>query len=191
MNKVFKASKSIATMSFGAAVISTASVISACGGMPVEPLPRAAAVELPKFMGKWYVIAQIAPSSVGESYNGEELYTLTPDGEIDTLYSYRDGSFDGELKQSNTTGFVVDGTENAEWKMQIMWPIKLEYVISYVDADYQNTIIARSKRDYVWLMSRSPVVGDGLYSEMVERISDLGYDTSALRKEPQQPLAER
>lgn len=165
--------------------------LAACSGMPIEPLPRAESVDLPQFMGQWYVIAQIAPSSVGDSYNGEELYALTEENDIDTIYSYRKGSFDGKLKKSNTTGFVVDGTNNAEWEMQIVWPIKLEYVVSYVDEDYQNTIIARSKRDYVWLMSRSPQMDDGQYSDMVQRIEDLGYDISKLRKEPQQALSER
>jgi apolipoprotein D and lipocalin family protein len=165
--------------------------LAACSGMPLEPLPRAESLDLSKFMGQWYVIAQIAPSSVGESYNGEELYALTADDEIDTLYSYRKGGFDGKLKESNTTGFVVEGTNNAEWKMQIVWPIKLEYVVSYVDDDYQNTIIARSKRDYVWLMSRSPQIHDEDYADLVVRIENLGYDVSKLRKEPQQPLSER
>lgn len=165
--------------------------LAACSGMPIQPLPRAEAVNLPQFMGKWYVIAQIAPGTVGESYNGEELYMLTEDKEIDTVYSYRKGGFDGDLKRSNTTGFVVDGTGNAEWGMQIMWPIKLEYVISYLDDDYQTTIIARSKRDYVWLMSRTPQIDDEDYADLVVRIENLGYDVSKLRKEPQQALSER
>jgi apolipoprotein D and lipocalin family protein len=165
--------------------------LAACSSVPIEPLPRAESVDLPKFMGQWYVIAQIAPSSVSDSYNGEELYALTEDDEIDTLYSYRKGSFDGKLKTSNTTGFVVEGTANAEWEMQIVWPIKLEYVVSYVDAGYQNTIIARSKRDYVWLMSRTPEIEDEDYADLVVRIENLGYDVSKLRKEPQQPLSER
>jgi apolipoprotein D and lipocalin family protein len=165
--------------------------LAACSGMPLEPLPRAESLDLSKFMGQWYVIAQIAPSSVGDSYNGEEQYALNADDEIDTLYSYRKGGFDGKLKKSNTTGFVVDGTGNAEWGMQIFWPLKLEYVVSYVDADYQTTIIARSKRDYVWLMSRTPQINDVQYAEMVERIKSLGYDTLNLRKEPQQTLSDR
>lgn len=183
--------RKVAKIGGKAATAAFALGLSACSGMPIEPLPRAESVDLQRFMGQWYVIAQIAPGSVGESHNGEELYALTADGEVDTLYSYRDGSFDGELKESNTTGFIVDGTNNAEWKMQIVWPIKLEYVVSYVDEDYQNTIIARSKRDFVWLMSRSPIVEGSQYDEMVERIEKLGYDTSELRKEPQQALSDR
>lgn len=183
--------RKLARLSAAALVGSAAFGVLASSHSQVEPVPRVEAVDLPRFMGRWYVIAQIAPSIVGESYNGEERYMLTDKGRIDTRYSYRDGGFDAKLKHSNSTGFVVEGTNNAEWGMQIMWPIKLEYVISHLDADYQTTIVARSKRDYVWLMSRSPIMDDTRYRQMVARIAALGYDTSALRKEPQQSLEQR
>ena len=55
-----------------------------------------------------------------------------------------------------SVGTVVPGTGNAVWGMQFIWPIKAEYVISYLDAGYSETIIARSKRDYAWIMARTP-----------------------------------
>ncbi len=82
-------------------------------------------------------------------------------------------------------GFVRDAASNAVWGMQFVWPIKAEYLVAYVDDDYTETIIARSRLDYVWIMARTPTVSDARYAQLVQIVADLGYDESRLRKVPQ------
>jgi apolipoprotein D and lipocalin family protein len=67
---------------------------------------------------------------------------LAADGRINTTFTFNQGSFDGELKRYQPTGFVVPNTGNAVWSMQFVWPIKAEYRIVYLDEGYQTTIIA-------------------------------------------------
>ena len=69
--------------------------------------------------------------------------------------------------------------------MQFVWPIKAEYVIVDLAADYSHTIIGRSKRDYVWLMARTPQLPEPELQAAIARIKALGYDTSKLRMVPQ------
>jgi len=71
------------------------------------------------------------------------------------------------------------------WGMQFVWPIKAEYLISHVDADSTETIIARSSRDYVWIMARKPVLPEADYARLVQMVADLGYDMTKLQKVPQ------
>jgi apolipoprotein D and lipocalin family protein len=80
----------------------------------------------------------------------------------------------------NPKGFVIPGTNNAIWGMQFIWPIKAEYVISHVDANYTETIIARSARDYVWIMARTPTIEEARYRELVGKVGAMGYDVSKL-----------
>jgi apolipoprotein D and lipocalin family protein len=47
-------------------------------------------------------------------------------------------------------------------------------------------VIARNKRDYVWIMARTPVISDSEYVELISLIESLGYDISKIRKVPQQ-----
>ena len=100
-------------------------------------------------------------------------------------FSFHKGSFTGPLKTMHPKGFVQDAS-NALWGMQFIWPIKAEYRISYLDRDYSTVIIARTARDYVWIMSRTPQLGAGQYDGLVKRVGDLGYDLGKLRKVPQQ-----
>jgi apolipoprotein D and lipocalin family protein len=167
-----------------AAISLLCGLISGCSS--VQPIETMQQVNLDRFMGQWYVIACIPTLIEKDVYNGVETYTLNSDGTIDTVFTFNKGGFNGEAKRYNPKGFVVKNTGNAVWGMQFIWPIKAEYRISYVDEQYQQTIIARSARDYVWLMARTPKISDEQYSSLVKRIQDMGYDSKNLVKIPQQ-----
>ena len=152
----------------------------------MKPIPLVNQVELPKFMGDWYVIAAIPTLIEKEAYNGIENYKLNDDGTIATTFTFSKGGFDGEFKKYEPKGFVQKEGNNALWGMQFIWPIKAEFRIVYLDKEYQRTIIARNARDYVWIMARTPQVSDADYKEMTDLIQGYGYDLSKLRKVPQQ-----
>ncbi len=142
-------------------------------------------VDLDRFMGTWYVIAHIPTFIDRDGHNQVEEYARNADGTIATTFSFNADSFDGERKVYTPTGFVREGTGNAVWGMQFIWPIKAEYVISELDETYQTTVIARSKRDLVWLLSRSPTMDEAIYQQWLGRIADLGYDLEEVVRVPQ------
>lgn len=158
--------------------------LTCCSGQRLPPVPRASQVDLPRFMGDWYVIAAIPTFIESEAYNAVESYTLLDDGSIDTVFTFNKGSFDGEPKRYNPHGFVVEGTGNALWGMRFVWPIKSEFIIAHVDERYSETIIARSKRDYVWIMARTPQIAEDDYQRLIKVVAGMGYDLTALRKVP-------
>ncbi len=152
----------------------------------MKPIPLVEQVDIPKFMGDWYVIAVIPTLIEKEAYNAIENYSQNEDGSITTTFTYNKGAFDGPLKTYQPKGFVKEGTGNAEWGMQFIWPIKAEYLITYLDDNYENTIISRNARDYVWIMSRKPVIDEAVYLKLTAIVANQGYDMSKLRKAPQQ-----
>lgn len=160
-------------------------LLSGCAAGRQPPIATVAQVDLPRFMGDWYVIAAIPTFLEKEAYNAVESYRLNADGSIATSFTFRKGGFDGPLKRYRPTGFVVDNSGNALWGMQFVWPIKAEYRIAYLDPAYQHTIIARNARDYAWIMARTPHMDDADYAQLVELIRGYGYDVSKLRKVPQ------
>lgn len=158
-------------------------LLAGCAATPT--IPTAGYVDLPRFMGDWYVLASIPTRFEVGAHNAVESYRLDGDGTIATTFTYRDGAFDGEQKVMRPRGFVRDRETNAVWGMQFVWPVKAEYVIAYVDPDYTQTIIARSKRDYVWIMARTPVLPSDEFAMLERRVRDLGYDVSQLQRVPQ------
>lgn len=160
-------------------------LLSACASSP-PTIPPVASVDLPRFMGDWYVIANIPSLPEREAYNAVENYRLDDEQRIRTTFRFRKGGFDAPLKTMEPVGRVVPGTQNAVWEMQFVWPIQAEYVIVELAPDYSHTMIGRSKRDYLWIMARTPQLPEREYTALVERAKALGYDTSKLRKVPQQ-----
>lgn len=148
------------------------------------PLPKAEAVDLGRFMGRWYVIANIPTFIEKTAHNATEDYAMNEDGSIATTFSFNDGSFDGKRKTYKPTGYVSE-QDNSLWGMQFIWPFKAEYVIAFLSDDYQHTIIARSARDYLWIMSRQPEISDSDYQHLVSRCEAMGYDRSRIQKVPQ------
>ncbi len=165
-----------------AAVLMT--VLSACSSQ--QPMATVDKVDLPRFMGDWYVIANIPTFLEKDAFNPVESYALNEDGTIATTFTFNDGAFDGEEKVYHPQGFIRNSDTNAEWGMQFLWPIKADYRIVYLDDDYQYTVIGRNSRDYVWIMARSAQIPDQTYAELRALVIDLGYDPELLQKAPQQ-----
>ena len=163
-----------------------AALLAGCQSMADHPPIRVVdKVELPRFMGDWYVIANIPTFIEKGAHNAVESYRLADDGSIATTFTFRAGGFDGKVKRYTPRGFVRPGTNNAVWGMQFVWPIKADYRIVYVADDYSTTIIGREKRDYAWIMARKPAIAEAEYRRLAGMLAEQGYDISRLRKVPQ------
>ncbi|NND81782.1 MAG: lipocalin family protein [Gammaproteobacteria bacterium] len=149
------------------------------------PLATVDYVDVERFMGDWYVIANIPTFAEVGAHNAIESYALNEDGTIATTFTFLDGGFDGKQKKMTPKGYVKDTPSNAEWLMQFVWPIKADYRIIYLSPDYSATVIGRNKRDYVWIMARTSEISDAQYQAMVQVVSEAGYDSSKLVKVPQ------
>lgn len=159
-------------------------LLTGCGSMSKAPIDVVEDLDIDRFMGDWYVIANIPTFLEKGAHNAVESYTRGAGNEIETTFRFRKGGFDGPVKVYRPTGFVSDQS-NAVWGMQFLWPIKAEYLVIYLDEEYGRTIIGRSARDYVWLMARSPEVSEQEYAEMLSAVARAGYDPSQVERVPQ------
>jgi apolipoprotein D and lipocalin family protein len=158
-------------------------LISGC--QTLKPIHTVEYVDLNRFMGDWYVIANIPTFIEKNAYNAIETYRLDEDGTVATTFKFNKGSLDGPLKEYHPRGFIRDKKSNAVWGMQFVWPFKAEYRIIFLSEDYSKTVIGRSKRDYVWIMAREPVISDEDYDAILGFLQEQGYDINKLQKVPQ------
>ena len=109
---------------------------SGCSSSDTRPLPRPPSVDVPRFMGDWYVIAHIPSWPEREAFDAVESYALRQDGRIQTTFTYRKGSFDAPQKSMHPVGRVEKNGNGAIWGMQFVRPIQAEYVMAWLDDDY-------------------------------------------------------
>ena len=152
----------------------------------LPPQPAVSKVEIPKFMGRWYVIANIPTAFEKGAYNAIETYAWNQAEErIDVDFRYNKDSFDGVEKKYPQKAFIYNQDTKSEWRVQPFWPLKFAYLIVHLADDYSDTIIGVPDRGHVWIMAREPKISEARYAELVEKVRSFGYDISKLQKVPQ------
>jgi len=150
----------------------------------VKPIRTEDHVDLDRFMGDWYVVANIPTFVEKNAWNALETYEMREPGVIDTTFTFNKGGPDGELKTYTPTGFVRDAESNAEWGMRFIWPFKAEYLIMHVDEDYSETVIGRRKRDHVWIMTRTPHPPESTLKDLIDLAVEAGYEREEIQRVP-------
>ncbi len=143
-------------------------------------------VDIERFMGDWYVIANIPTFIEKGATNAIESYRLGGKGVIETTFTFYQDSPDGEKKVYRPKGFIYNTKTNAEWRMQFIWPFKMPFLIIDLDDDYQYTVIGYPSRKYVWIMAREPKLSDEVYESILSDLAEIGYDISQVNKIPQE-----
>jgi apolipoprotein D and lipocalin family protein len=161
-------------------------LLAACQSPRLPELPTVAKVDLKRFMGDWYVIANIPTIIERGAHNAVESYALASDGTIATTFTFRAGSFAGKRRQYHPRGFIIDRGSHARWGMRFIWPIKADYRITYLAEDYSQTVIGRQKRDYLWIMARQPQIPEADYQRLLALVAAQGYDIAKVQRVPQQ-----
>jgi apolipoprotein D and lipocalin family protein len=166
------------------ALLVLGAALAGCSSGP-PPLAVAPHVDIPRFMGDWYVIACIPTRIERHAYGPKESYRLDEQARVRTVFTFHQGSFDGPLKRYTPTGFVQPDSGGAIWGMQFIWPIKADYRIMYVDPGYSLTVIGRQGRDYAWIMARTPRIPEPDFERLRTLLERQGYDVGSLRRMPQ------
>lgn len=163
------------------------SEVAAAGTLaPIQPVPH---IDLPRFMGTWYMIAAIPTAFERDAWNAVQTYTLQPDGNVLTTLRFNKGAADGAVKQIHSTAYVRPGGGGAVWGVQVFWPVKAQYIVAWLKPDYSEMIVARDARDYAWVFARTPGVTATERASLRARVAALGYDTSKFREIPQSRAA--
>jgi apolipoprotein D and lipocalin family protein len=61
-----------------------------------------------------------------------------------------------------------------------------DYWVIDLDPAYQLAAVAEPKREYLWILSRTPKVDSTSYQALLERLTKKGFEISKLENSPQQ-----
>lgn len=152
-----------------------------------QPLRTVPHVDIPRYMGDWYVIGEIPYFAEKGCVDSIESYALRADGNIDNWFTCRKKSFDAPMKRKVTTiAKITDKTSNAVWSVKFFKVISVKYLVLDLDPDYQWVAVGHPSRNYGWIMARSKTLAEPTYQAILNRLGDQGYDTSKFEKVPQQ-----
>lgn len=144
-------------------------------------------VDIPRFMGKWYVLAGRFTFLEKEVHNALEVYTWNEEKQrIDIAFHYNRGSFTGPVKSIPQKGWIYNTETNSHWKVSPFWPIKADYLVVALAEDYSWTAIGVPNQNYLWIMARTPDNPEPKIAAAVEALKKIGYKHDQLVFVPHQ-----
>lgn len=150
------------------------------------PLTTIAALDVPRYMGRWYEIAKfpnwfqrkcVADTSAN--------YQLLADGRVEVLNQCRQKN--GEMQQALGAARQIGPATSPKLQVRFApaWLSVLPFVwgnywVIDLDERYELVAISEPKREYLWVLSRSPQVEPARYQALLSRLKALGLDTDKL-----------
>ena len=159
-------------------------------GQTVAPLKPIDSLEVPRYLGRWYEIAKF-PTWFQRKCASDTAadYALLPDGSLSVLNQCREanGTWDKAQGQAKQMGDLHSATLQVRfapaWLSFLPW-VWGDYWVVDVDDTYELAAVSEPKREYLWILSRTPEVDAARYTALLARLQAMGLDTGRLVKTP-------
>lgn len=153
---------------------------------PMAPLATIETLDVPRYMGKWYEVAKFPnwfqKTCVGET-NAE--YRQLDDGRVQVANRCRLES--GEMNEALGVARQVGPANSPRLEVRFApaWlsfipAVWGDYWVIDLDPDYSLVAVSEPRREYLWVLSRTPRVDPQRYEALRARLAAKGFDLSRL-----------
>lgn len=173
----------------------SAATVCATPAQAQDPVTRPApatiaALDVPRYMGKWYEIAKFPNRFQRDCVsNTSATYSVLPDGNVKVVNRCRQA--DGSDKSAEGLARQVGGATSPKLEVRfapaflsfipLVWG---DYWVIDLDPNYQLAAVSDRKGEYLWILSRTPTVEKARYDALVGRIAAQGLDVAKLEVTP-------
>lgn len=145
-----------------------------------------ASLDVPRYMGTWYEIAKFPNWFQKKCVSDTQaVYSVRPDGDLKVLNSCR--TADGGLSQAEGTARQVGASDSPKLEVRFapVWLSLLpmvwgDYWVIDLDSQYQVAAVSDPRREYLWVLSRTPQLDIKIYDALLLRLQNQQFDTRKL-----------
>lgn len=164
---------------------------SAQTSTPPEPLQTIERLDVGRYLGTWYEIAKYPNRFQRQCVSDTQaLYRQREDGQLDVVNRCRQAS--GETTEAVGRARQVGAADSPKLEVRFApaWLAWLpmvwgNYWVIDLDPGYQLVAVSEPKREYLWVLSRTPTVDAAAYQALLGRLQAKGFDLSKLEKTAQ------
>ncbi len=177
MSKIYTAllSACLLVLSFSAS--------SQTNDVPVKTIPS---LDMQRYMGTWYEIAKYPNWFQRKCMSDTKaVYSARADGTLKVLNSCK--SADGNLSEAEGTARQIGAKDSPKLEVRFapVWLSFLtlvwgDYWVIDLDPQYQIAVVSDPRREYLWILSRTPQLDRKVYEEVLQRIQNQQFDVSKL-----------
>ena len=152
------------------------------------PLTTIADLDVPRYMGTWFEIAKY-PNWFQRMCvsNTKAEYRPQADGSVQVVN--RCTSDDGKAKEAVGVARQMGAANSPKLQVQFtpawlsfipfLWA---DYWVIDLDPDYQLVAVSEPKREYLWILSRTPEVNAAAHEALLARLEKMGFDLRKLAR---------
>lgn len=150
------------------------------------PVKTIAALDVPRYLGTWYEIAKF-PNWFQKKCvsNTKAVYSLRADGNLKVLNSCKTSN--GEVSDAEGTARQIGAQDSPKLEVRfapdwlsflpLVWG---DYWVIDLDPQYQVAAVSDPKREYLWVLSRTPQLDPKIYDALLQRLQQQQFDTRKL-----------
>lgn len=147
--------------------------------------------DLERYLGTWYEIARFPHSFEKNLVGVTATYSLREDGKVKVENQGYADSLDGKLKSITGKAKLAADPNTGYLKVSFFWFFYSDYKVLVLDKEhYQYALVGSSSANFLWILSRTPVLTNDTYNLLIEEARQRGYDTTRIEKVKQKPLKE-
>lgn len=172
---------------FGSAALALL-VVACTTSAPQPPLETVSRVDLARYAGTWHEVA-LYPNRFQQACAADTTATYTPLGEGRIGVRNRCLRSDGSEMSVDGVAEVVEPATNAKLQVSFLpgwlrWTGigRGDYWVLYLSTDYQVAIVGEPRREYLWILARTPTLPDAEYRALMSKVRAAGYDPERLRR---------
>ena len=157
------------------------------------PLTTIASLNVPRYMGTWYEIAKYPNYFQRKCVrNTRAEYVLQANGtvRVTNRCTQEDGTADEAVGAARQIGPAT--SPQLEVRFAPAWLSFLpavwgDYWVIDLDPDYQLAAVSEPKREFLWVLARTPQVSPEAYNALLQRLAQRGFDLQKLQRSVQTP----
>ena len=143
-------------------------------------------LDVQRYMGTWYEIAKY-PNWFQKKCvsNTKAVYSARADGTLKVLNSCK--TADGEVSEAEGTARQIGAKDSPKLEVRfapawlsfipMVWG---DYWVIDLDAQYQVAVVSDPRREYLWILSRTPQLDKKTYEDVLQRIQNQQFDVRKL-----------
>lgn len=150
---------------------------------PVKTIPS---LDVSRYLGTWYEIAKFPNWFQRKCIsNTKAVYTAKPDGNLRVLNSCKTAN--GETSEAEGLARQIGAKDSPklevrfapEWLsfLPMVWG---DYWLIDLDPQYQLAAVSDPRREYLWVLSRTPQLDPKVYADLLQRLEQQRFDVQKL-----------
>lgn len=169
-----------------AALLSVGGMVSVAVADTAPPVVPVATLDVPRYMGVWYEAAKYPNRFQTMCARGTSAtYALRDDGRVTVTNRCirADGALEeavGEARQAGAPSPAVLEVRFAPAWLSWLPMVWGDYWIVDLDDAYTLAAVSEPRREYLWILSRTPVPDPVAYQALLGRLTERGYDLTRL-----------